>query len=41
MFAGYVNTGARLTIRSTSFSAPENPMLAVWLEIGFEQVIKG
>ena len=33
MFAGLA---ARLRIRSTSFSGPENPRLAVWLEIGFE-----
>ena len=41
MFAGCLNTAARLRIRLTSSSAPENPRLAVWLEIGFEQVIKG
>ena len=41
MFAGWVNTAALLRIRSTSSTGPENPRLAVWLEIAFEQASKG
>ena len=41
MFASCVNTAARLRISSTSSSGPENPRLAAWLEIGFEQASKG
>ena len=41
MFAGWVNTAALLRIRSTSSTGPENPRLAVCLEIAFEQASKG
>ena len=40
-FVCWVYTAVGLRIRSTSSFGPENPRLAVWLEIGFEQASKG